>query len=117
MSVKLFISLLTLLVIGVFIQKFITKQFSKIHYGLIPEDAFNKSINKIRKIAIDLIGTLFLISIGISPISNLLNGQLPVIKLNPIMFEFAIYYNVFIGLCSYFLLLLMAINSSFKKIM
>ena len=117
MTLKIFITLFILLVIGIFIQKYITKQFSKIHYALIPEDAFNESINKIRKIAIDIIGTLFLISIGISPISNLINGQILMIKLTPIMFEFVIYYNIFISLCSYLTLLLMVIYSSLKKVM
>jgi sterol desaturase/sphingolipid hydroxylase (fatty acid hydroxylase superfamily) len=94
MTIPLFIFLLALLITGVFIQKWINKTFIRYIYHLIPENYFPEKVNKIRKKTIELMPTLFMIAVGISPTSNLILFKTPNIQLNSLLFEFTIWYGV-----------------------
>lgn len=115
MNVKLFLILAVLTIIGYVFQKYVAKIFVMYVYDLIPENLLPEKLNKLRKKGVEIAATLFFITIGISPISNLINGKTPMMQINPMLFQFLLYWMISITIASYTVALFFQYTKMLKK--
>lgn len=115
MSIKLFLGLGILAIIGYAFQKYVAKIFVMYVYDLIPENLLPEKLNKLRKKGVEIASTLFFITIGISPVSNLVNGKMPMMQINPMLFQFLLYWMLSITIASYTLAIFFHYTKMLKK--